>query len=130
MLKLAPIDSSIQGRRDFQDGGRTVIGVRGASLPGLSLFSLAECIIWIIPLSVLQHRHGLLKVFLPKFTTVVDNEENPVPARGEKIVLQRRGSEISVDDMTWLGMCFCDPLCKLEGIWDGGGKEDVVDFIG
>lgn len=122
---------NMETKREITIGhwGRTVIPLRCASLPGLSFFPLPECIIRIIPFLILQHRHRLLKVFLPKFTTVIHNEENSITARWEKIMLQWSGTEISVDNVTRLGMCLCDPLCELQCIWDGGGKKYVVDFV-
>ena len=44
-------------------------------------------------------------------------------------MLKRRRSVIGVDDVTGLIVSFGDPFGEFEGVGDGGGEEDVVDFV-
>ena len=39
----------------------------------------------------------------------------------EKVVLQRGGSEVGVDDVARLTVCLCDPLGELHGVGNRSG---------
>jgi hypothetical protein len=63
-------------------------------------------------------------------TLFVDDEEDAVPSGREEIVLKRRRSEVGVDDVTGLIVRLGNPFGELERIGNGGGEENVVNFMG
>jgi hypothetical protein len=111
-------------------GRATIIFAIRPAFIRLALLPLAiENGVRLIPLFDLQHSHGLLIILLPKLATVIDNEINPISPLREEVMLQWGRTKVGVDDMTGLHVDLCDPLGELEGIGDGGGEEDVMNFI-
>ena len=43
--------------------------------------------------------------------------------------MKRRRTIVGVNDVTGLVVSFSDPFGEFEGVGDGGGEEDVVDFV-
>lgn len=54
---------------------------------------------------------------------------NAIAARRKEVVLQRGRSEISVDDMDGLVVCFADPFGELHSVGNGSGEKDVADCV-
>ena len=72
----------------------------------------------VITLLLSNSAHRLLEVVLPKDTLLVNDQVDTVRACGEQVVLKWCRSEIGVDNVTGLVVCFRDPFGKLHGVGD------------
>lgn len=110
-------------------GGTIILAVCPAFIRLALLPFAIEDSIRLVALLDLQHSHRLLVILLSKLATVINNEINPVSSSREEIMLKWGRTKVGIDDVTGLHVDLCNPLCELEGIRDGGGEEDVMDFI-
>ena len=111
--------------------GNTIIALRCAAFPSLAFLPFCpEYCAGTLTLAIFKHSHCFLEILFSEFSTVINDQKDPIPASRKEIVLQWRGSEVSIHNMTRLGVDLGDPLSELQCVGDSCGKEDVVDFIG
>lgn len=102
----------------------------GTSLPSLPFLALAaQCVVRVLTPALRQRPHRLLEVVLSKETLLVNHQMNTIATRREKVMLERSGTEIGVNDVTRLLVSFAYPFGKFHGVRDRGGQEDVVNFV-
>ena len=59
---------------------------------------------------------------------LVDDKVNSFTSRKD-VVLQRDGTVVGVDHVTWLLVQVADPFGELPRVWDRRRKEDKVNII-
>lgn len=70
-----------------------------------------------------------MEVVLSELALFVDNKVYSITARREEVMLKRSWSEVGVDDMARLFVCFGDPVREFHSVRNGGGEEDIVNCV-